>query len=71
MRAVRRGHGLNAEALLLAPWWMSRVETLCDEVDALRSREVPDGHVRIDGKVYRLEPDFTRSAAALVPVEEP
>lgn len=36
-KSVVHGHGLNAEALLLAPWWMTRVTDLCDEVDRLRS----------------------------------
>lgn len=35
--------------------WPCQMTRLCDEVDALRAREVPDGHTVIDGKLFRLE----------------
>ena len=75
LRAWLTFHDLDAtEARRMALALLDDRETLRAEVDALRSREVPDGHTRIDGKLYRLEEGHAPRRSVnrrLVPVEEP
>jgi len=51
------------------------IRSLCDEVDRLRARAVPDGHTRIDGTLYACGPVLSDPGGItytiLVPVEDP
>ena len=70
LRAWLTFHDLDAtEARRMALALLDDRETLRAEVDALRSREVPDGHTRIDGKLFRLERHGDLNRYGLVRVE--